>query len=383
MDLLQKRGTIARAIYVTAGIIASFWSMMSCQENRSYRVEKKDAVRIVHNLNPKFEKPAARLKIIQQIGELEPEDENYLFSSPLGVAEDGYGNIFILDSQECCVKKFSPDGDYLFEFGRPGQGPGELEYPMTIDCHGDRLLVITMAPQIHIFDLKGKYLESFRLPRYKGFDLKFLNDKSVVGYAMLPGGENTKENKVLNIHDLQGNLLFEFGEPFLVGSAKSSWVANMLRIAVDDQSGIYVAFIFQNRIEKYSSTGILQMKIDRELPFDLDYRYEKKKIEIRGEAREYMGEDFPRVSRGIGVDHMGRIWVLVLIKIIPKDTDMENFDNREYFKFQVYGEGGILLYTVPFPTEIERFDNWTMKKNHIFFADPVGQACVYEYEIIG
>jgi len=124
------------------------------------------------------------------------------------------------------------------------------------------------------------------------------------------------------------------------------------------------------------------LKIDRKLPFDLEYKYEKRKIEVQGKVREYMDEVFPRVSTGIGVDSNGRIWVLVMKKEIPKDIDIENFVYQEYFEFEVYNEDGILLTKVPFPGEMERFDNWTMYKDHIFFADPCGQACVYVYKTV-
>ena len=369
-----------KIVFVSLFVVST--AFLSCKKDRTYDVDVRDGVRYVHNLKPKYDNPIAGLEFIHQIGELEPEDENYLFSMPISVASDEKGNIFILDSKECCVKKFSSEGEYLSRFGRAGQGPGELEYPMTIDCRGGRLLVTSMASYFHFFDLGGKYIERIRLPQYQGLALKFMNADRIVGFSMQPSGDNTKENKILKIYDLQGNVLHDFGDPFLVETARSSWVANFFHITVDDKNNIFVAFIAQNRIEKYSDTGKLQMKIDRQLPFDLGYKYEKKKIEVRGEVSEYMDEDFPQVSRGIGVDSKGRIWVQVLKKQIPKDIDMENFIYQEYFEFEVYSEDGILLTKLPLPGEIERFDNWTMNNDRLYFADPFGQSCVYVYKTV-
>jgi hypothetical protein len=259
---------------------------------------------------------------------------------------------------------------------------GELEYPATIDCYQNRILVTRMTSQFHLFDLNGKYIKSIRLPQYQGFDLKFMNGDKVVGFSMQPGGDNTKENKILKIYDLQGNVLHDFGEPFLVETTKSSWVANFLRIAVNDKDDIFVAFSSQNRIEKYSNAGKLLMKIDRQLPFDLEYKYEKKKMEVRGKVREYMDEDFPRISRGIGVESNGRIWVLALKKEVPRDIKIEDFIYQEYLEFEIYSEDGIFLTKVPFPAEMERFDNWTMCNDRLFFVDPFGQACVYIYKTV-
>ena len=297
-------------IFVTV-VFAASTIFLSCQKEKTYSLEIKDGVRYVHNLKPNTESSGIGLEFILQIGELEPEDENYLFSTPLSAAEDEAGNIYILDTKECCVKKFTSDGVYISQFGRTGQGPGEFEYPQAIDCRSERLLVVTSTSWIHLFDLNGGYIERFRLPQYQGLFLKFMNSDKVVGYSMQPGGENNKENRILKINDLQGNILQDFGEPFLVDKVRSSWVANFPKLAVDSQDNIYVAFERQNRIEKYSGTGELLMNIKRLLSFDLEYKYKKETREIQGKVREYEREDFPRVNRGIGVDSRGWIWVLV------------------------------------------------------------------------
>lgn len=357
-------------------------AFLSCKKERTYDVDIKDGVRYVHNLKPKYDKPIAEVEFIYQIGELEPEDENYMFNFPISVAVDENGNVFVLDSKESCIKKFDVEGKYLTRFGRAGQGPGELNHPMTIDCRQGKILVSSGTSQFQLFDLDGKYIESFRLPQYQWFNLKLMNEDTVVGFSFIPGGENTKENKVLNIYDTEGNVLHKFGDPFLVETARSSWVANFLGFVVDDDDNIFVAFASQNRIEKYSNTGKLLIKIDRKLPFDLEYKYEKKKMEVRGKGFEYMDEVFPHVSRGIGVENNGRIWVLALKKEIPRGIDMEDFVYTEYFDFEVYSEDGILLTKVPVPEGMERFDNWSMYNDHLYFVDPYGQGCVYVYKTV-
>ena len=69
-------------------------------------------------------------------------------------------------------------------------------------------------------------------------------------------------------------------------------------------------------------------------------------------------------------------------KQLPKDFKNENIVYQEYFIFEVFSENGILLTEVPLPDEIERFDNLTMFKDHIYFVDPYGQACVYKYRVV-
>ena len=371
-----------KIVLFIAGFLLAPIIFLTCQKEKTYTLEVKDGVRYVHNLKPKYDTPTAELEFLRQIGELEPEDENYMFNQPLSVAEDEDGNVFILDTEDYCVKKFSSDGKYVTRFGRQGQGPGEFQYPMTIDCRGQRLLVTSMPEVFHLFDLNGQYIERFTLPRYQGFDMKLMNSDSAVAYSMSPRGENTTQNKILRIYDLQGKVLHEFGEPFLVDNTNSSWVANFLDIAVDSQDNILVSFTRQNRIEKYSGSGKLLMKIDRELPYKLEYKYKKAKMEIRGVIREYLDQDFPYVSNGIGVDGKGRIWVLSFKKEVPEVTEGMVFTIQEYLVFEVYSGDGILLSKVPFPEKIENFDNWTMHEDKVYFVDPRGQACVYMYKVV-
>jgi sugar lactone lactonase YvrE len=373
----SKKILLLIPIFLLAPII-----FLSCHKEKTYTFEVKDGVRYVHNLKPKYDKPIAELESIRQIGELEPEDENYMFNKPISAAEDGDGNIFILDADDYCVKKFNADGKYVSRFGRQGQGPGEFQYPMMIDCRNQRLLVTSMASVYHLFDLNGRYIDLFRVPQYQGIGMKLMNSNHAVAYSMSPRGENTDQNKILRIYDLKGKVLHEFGEPFLVDNTMSSWTANFLSITVDRQDDIFVSFLHQNRIEKYSGSGKLLMKIERELPFELEYKYEKAKMEIRGVMREYLDQDFPFVSSGIGVDSKDLIWVLTYKKELPEVTEGMVFNIQEYFVFEIYSEDGILLTRVPFPEKIESFDNWTMHGDKVYFVDPRGQACVYVYTVV-
>ena len=368
--------------FLITGFFLASMLFLSCKREQTYNLEVKDGVRYIHNLKPKNDEPTAGLEFIQQIGELEPEDENFMFNRPLSVAEDKEGNIFVLDTNDCCVKKFYADGKYISRFGRFGQGPGEFEYPGSIDCRGQRLLVTSMPSIYHLFDLNGQYIERFSLPRYQGVGMKFMNSDHVVAYSMNFRGENNKENKILKIYDLRGNILHEIGEPFLLDNTRYSWSANFLSIAVDRNDNIFITFLHQNRIEKYSGSGKLLMKIDRELPYELEYKYEKAEMEVEGRVLEYMRGDFPFVSRGIGVDSRSRIWVLAYKKEVPKNLEGKDFIFQEYLVFEVYSKDGILLTRVPFPEKIERFDNWTMHEDRVYFVDPYAQACVYAYKVV-
>jgi hypothetical protein len=93
--------SIAVILLLFAGFLTVSTIFLSCKKEKTYILEVKDGVKYIHNLKPQHDHPTAGLEFVQQIGELEPEDENYLFSFPISVAEDEEGNIYIMDIKEC------------------------------------------------------------------------------------------------------------------------------------------------------------------------------------------------------------------------------------------------------------------------------------------
>jgi len=90
---------------------------------------------------------------------------DYLFvrftgrSSALGnVAVDAAGRMYVLETRADVVRVFDPAGEFLFEFGRPGQGPGDFEGPFGIDVAGDRVHVYHRRFDTSIWDLDGNFV---------------------------------------------------------------------------------------------------------------------------------------------------------------------------------------------------------------------------------
>lgn len=364
-------------------VMISVFAGLSCRKERTYIVEVKDGVRYVHNIKPVSDKPTVSLAFVRKIGELESKDPDFQFVRPMSVAEDDQGNIYVLDDKDNCVKKFGADGAFVRRIGRKGQGPGEFEYPMTIGFGAPgRLVVSSMSSDFYVFNNNGEYVEHFHLPPYRGISPAILGSDRVVTYAFQVDGENSRNNHVLAVFDFKGQARQEFGEPHLLDTARKTWLANFMQIAVDAADDIYVAFVNQNRIEKYSGTGRLVLAFDRALPYEIEYRFEKSTLDVRGKAVPIDCQVFTPVSRGIGVDGRGRIWVLTLMKAFPMDPPPKDFIIQDYAAFEVYSEEGVLLSKVPLPREFFRFDNLTMHGNHLFFVDPFDQACLFEYTVV-
>jgi hypothetical protein len=379
---MSKRAPV---LPVCCGTVLIFFLLTSpgCRGEKTFVAEIRDGVRYVHNIKPASERPVAGLAFVGKIGELESADPDRQFVRPMSADEDAAGNLFILDDRESCVKKFDAERRFLGRFGRKGRGPGEFEFPMTVDVAASgQVIVATGTSEFHVFDNDGVYVDRFRLPPYRGISPAVLGSDRIVAYAFQLEGENSRENAVLAVFDFRGQARQEFGEPFLLDTARKTWNANVLSLAVDEDENIYAAFSSLNRIEKYSSDGRLVLSIDRVLPYEIVHRYEKSSMEIRGRVVEVDQPAFTPVNRGVGIDSRGRIWVLSFQKAVSGLQPPKDYRIRDHVAFEIYSPEGVLLSRVPFPPEVVRFDNLTMHGDHLFFVDPFDEACVYEYAVV-
>ena len=53
-------------------------------------------------------------------------DERYLFGQVLGLAVADDGSVFVADGHPQSLRQFGPDGAFVRNFGREGEGPGEF-----------------------------------------------------------------------------------------------------------------------------------------------------------------------------------------------------------------------------------------------------------------
>ena len=93
--------------------------------------------------------------------------------SPVNLALDREGNLYVSDLGAFRVQKYDPSGRYLRSFGGLGTGPGQLVRPKGIDLDEEgRLYVVDAATElVQIFDPQGGLLLFFGEPREDGSGL--------------------------------------------------------------------------------------------------------------------------------------------------------------------------------------------------------------------
>jgi len=122
-----------------------------------------DGVETVRNVSGSRWGNVARLEEELSIGE-EVGDDAYLFGSITGAWATN-DHIYVVDSQIPAVRAFDHEGNYLFDVGRTGQGPGEYSQPMGLAVDADGRVIITdiAGARLNTYDAEGTSLESWAL----------------------------------------------------------------------------------------------------------------------------------------------------------------------------------------------------------------------------
>lgn len=90
-------------------------------------------------------------------------DEDGQFRTPLGIATDKAGNVYVVDMMRCRVQKFSPDGKLISAFGSLGDYAGTFARPKHIAVDSDGVVYVVDASfqNVQMFDDQNRILMHF------------------------------------------------------------------------------------------------------------------------------------------------------------------------------------------------------------------------------
>ncbi len=141
-------------------------------------------------------------------------DRNH-FNGPTDVAVTSSGEFYVSDGYgNSRVAKFSARGEFLFDWGKKGDGPGEFDTPhgIALDAQGRVYVADRANARVQVFEGDGKFLQQWKSAEMgRPWDVFVAADGSV--YVMDGGDMNPKppdRGRVVKL-DLNGNVLEHWG----------------------------------------------------------------------------------------------------------------------------------------------------------------------------
>jgi len=251
--------------------------------------------------------------------------------SAWNISNDSSGNIFVSDTKTKRVIKFDPSGNYLFQIGRKGQGPGEFSYGPFKIMLMKNFIVMNEYGRIQFFDKNGKYVKSFKI--YKTYRDMVMSDDGLIFAAPSLSGN---QSNLIDVLSQEGELLYSFGKPKEFKSMRAP--LNTVKLALNNKKELFVAFEHFPIIRKYSTHGELLN----------EFRIVHKAIKTQEEINE------SRIS-SLSKERTGYVIIISAIKAIG---------NRIY-----------VLHTVP-RVKIFEFDNNGQQQSTYWYTRPYGYLVV-------
>ncbi|MCP4726033.1 MAG: 6-bladed beta-propeller [bacterium] len=384
-------------------LILTLLLFIACSEEQipeklTYDLEIFNGVKHIHNLSPKWvDSPEISLDFTRKIGDLENENDNYMFYHPQDICVDSEGNLYVLDTGNTRIQKFNKDKEFMATIGSKGQGPGEFSYPGRLHIDNRDVLYVYDRPlsRFQLFNSDGSPHSNFSpFMKYMIRNERLESGNFII--AAFLGYRSDKDNPekvpLLQKLDAKAELIAGFGERFEYNDQVANVTCNSVRITHDKEDNIYISMAFQNRIEKYSPEGQLIFKTDR----PLNYEVSMPKSNI-SEGNVGFQEKLNFVSEGLGTDDKNRIWVLTFDRQEKEAEHLDIFSLRagtmmrmdvkgntdltetDMFKLEVFDNEGILLAEFP----LSHFcDVIRVFNDKIYIIDTFRGMCIYEYSII-
>ncbi len=214
------------------------------------------------------------------------------FRGPIGVAVDDSGYVYITDSGNDRIEKFSADGKFVTSWGHTGSAAGELRRPMHIRWATDGLLYVAeyLNDRIQVFRRDGRSVS--RIGGDRAAPPAALDAPG--GVAVSPLGREVwvadfYHHRVA-VFSRDGRYLGQVGTP-------GRWLVGRLHYPTDITFGprgtVYVADAYNNRIQRFAADGHLLNAWGG--PFGSG---------LPGPWRGWF-----HVATGVGVDSVGNVYV--------------------------------------------------------------------------
>ncbi len=116
--------------------------------------------------------------------------------TPLGVASDGRGNVYVVDNGNHRVQRYAADGRFLRQWGQLGNRPGQFGFPrgIAVDRSGHVFVADGDNDRVQRFTPEGRFVEQIAVPKNgaeRVSDLEFAPSGELVVVSQSRAGSGT------------------------------------------------------------------------------------------------------------------------------------------------------------------------------------------------
>lgn len=173
---------------------------------------------------------------------------NNQFDRPSGIGIDSANHVFVADYWNRRVSMFDRNGSFIRSFTEPVPRPDPyLEFsPIDVAADDSGHIYVTSGQYVIVFDVNtGAYLRHFLIPYVNGYSLTIHEDRI---YVLT----NNDQNAGVSTYDLDGNFIDSWGS---FGTGDGEFLYQASGIATDPAGNVYVSDTGNARIQKFDSTG--------------------------------------------------------------------------------------------------------------------------------
>ncbi len=212
------------------------------------------SVYVADTWNHRVQKFTAEGKFVTMWGYFGQAETPDAFWGPRDVAVDGQGRVYVTDTGNKRVVVFSPDGVFISQFGSAGMDPGQFDEPVgvALDQQGNVYVVDTWNQRIQVLAPNAN-LSSFTPVRnweiYGWFGQSLENKPYIAVDASGNVYVTDPEAARLLVFDSQGNFLRGWND-----EAASTEPLNVLSgVEVDDEGQVWVSNAVNNTVVRFKA----------------------------------------------------------------------------------------------------------------------------------
>ena len=265
--------------------------------------------------------------------------EDCIFSQIRSIEVDESGRMYILDQREAHVYVFDSKGNYVKTFGEKGQGPGELNTPLSINITSRKELAVeNFRRGINFYSLEGDFIRELSTAKEGMLRIGIDSRDNIFGTMIVRDEEDPRYE--VRKFDPQMNKLNSLLSSPLPNTRNEGFnpFGGAVMYAIRHDDYVFCASPETYTLNVFDPLGELVMKISK------DY----DPVEITKEEKEEVTEGMPaeiQVSipkhhnpfRRFIIDDEGRIWVMTY----------EQVEEEEGFYHDVFDSEGKFIAKIP------------------------------------